>query len=271
MNSLKYGFQQNYDSFADLVESVEATVDNLESFEYQKENCVYYTNKQDVIETLNKNEAQETSPVFLHCREITSNLNKTLTAVSDFNDLDAVTSNSTKRVVETKDDKPISLNKSKRVKLFSRRKDVIIKTLLRKCRKFFLKDFSTRTNYLKTAKRKFGSSVYKTLIEFYLNTVFPNCQSEDLLMFMAAFLYPQDMEDSIDSFVSPTYHYSTIKALLAKIHEILYKYSHQKFDGFSKNSEFKILFMKFDELGSDVHKIDSEYAAGFEIIKDQLQ
>ena len=265
MNSPKYWVPQGYDSFADLVESVEATVDNLESFEYQKENWVYYTKRQSEIESSIKNDAQETKSVFLHCREITS------IAVSDLNDLDAVTSIPTKKVVEANDDKPISLNKSKRVKLFSRRKDVIIKTLLRKCRKFFLKDFNAKTNYLKTAKRKFGSSVYKTLIELYLNRVFANNQSEDLLMFMAAFLYPQDMEDSIESFVSSTYDYSSIKALLVQIHEILYKYSHQKFSGFSQNPEFKILFIKFDEMGSEVHKIDNEYAAGFEIIKDQLQ
>lgn len=270
-NSPVYWVSQNYEAFADLIESVGATVDNLESFEEQKENRVYYTKRPDDFEDFKENDSQETSPVSQQCREITSNFKQISNAAPDSCNLGAVTSPSTAKVVETNVDKHISNNRSKRAKLFSRRKDVIIKTLLRKCRKFFLKDFNSQTNYLKTAKRKYGSSVYKTLIELYLDRVFAGNQSEDLLIFMAAFLYPQDLEDSIDLFVSPRYDNSTIKTLLAQIHEILYKYSHQKFSGFSKNPEFQTLFLKFDEMGSEVHKTDSEYAAGFEIIKDQLQ
>lgn len=269
-NSPMYWVSQNYEAFADLIESVGATIDNLESFEDQNENWVYYTNRPEEIKNSNENDSQETTPISLPSREITSNFNNT-NAAKDSSNLKAVTFLSTSKVVETNEEKQISLNRSQRVKLFSRRKDVIIKTLLRKWRKFFLKDFNSQTNYLKTAKRKYGSSVYKTLLEYYLNRVFVNNQSEDLLIFMAAFLYPQDLEDSIDLFTSPRYDNFTIKTLLAQIHEILYKYSHQKFSGFSKNPEFQILFLRFDEMGSEVHKKDSEYAAGFEIIKDQLQ
>ena len=138
----------------------------------------------------NNSVAQETTPVSLQCGEITSNLNKTPTAKFDSKESDVVTIIQDKKVVKTKNDKSKSLKKSKKIKIFTRRKDVIIKTLLRKCRKFFLKDFSTKTNYLKTAKRKYGSSVYKIFVESYLNTIFVNNQSEDLLIFMAAFLYP---------------------------------------------------------------------------------
>lgn len=158
----------------------------------------------------------------------------------------------------------------KKSKTFSRRKDVIIKTLLRKCRKYYLKDFNKRSNYLKTIKRKFGSSIYKTLLEDYLTKVFKTSSNEHLLIFMGVFLYQKDLEDNLDLFVSPNYGPAEIKKLINTVHEILYKYSHQKFHYFSKNEEFKYVFLHFAELGTKDLMRDKEYAAGFEIIRDQL-
>ena len=155
-------------------------------------------------------------------------------------------------------------------KMFSRRKDVIIKTLLRKCRKFFLKDFNSKTNYLKTAKRKFGSSVYKSLLEDYINRVFQIPCSRKMLIFLGVFLYQQDLEDNLDLFASPNYSPKDIKTLIMTVHEILYKYSHQKFYYFSKNEEFKFLFNYFEKLGTEEVKTDREYALGLDIIRGQL-
>lgn len=163
-----------------------------------------------------------------------------------------------------------SKRKSRKTKLFSRRKDVIIKTLLRKCRKYFLKDFNATTNYLKTVKRKLGSVVYKTLLEDYLTKVFKVKCNEKLLLFMGVFLYQQDLEDNLDLFVSPNYHPAEIKNLIMSVHDILYKYSHQKFHTFSKVKEFKFIFTHFDQVGAEDLKRDPEYAAGFEIINGQL-
>lgn len=163
-----------------------------------------------------------------------------------------------------------SQRKQKKAKVFHRRKDVIIKTLLRKCRKYFLKDFNAKTSYLKTAKRKHGSSVYKTLLEEYINKVFNIKRDDDLLMFLGVFLYQQDLEDNLDQFLGPNFTPAAVKNLLSSVHEILYKYSHQKFNSFSKNQEFALVFRHFDKHGSESLKKDKEYAAGFEIIKDQL-
>lgn len=157
-----------------------------------------------------------------------------------------------------------------RTRLFSRRKDVIIKTLLRKCRKFFLKDFNIKTNYLKSSKRKFGSSVYKTLLDDYITKVFKIPCNEKLLLFMGVFLYQTDLEENLDLFVSPNYTPKDIKQLIVSVHNILYKYSHQKFDNFSKNEEFKFVFTYFDEVGTDEIKQDHEYALGLDLIKGQL-
>ena len=126
---------------------------------------------------------------------------------------------------------PIKIKKSR---IFSRRKDVIIKTILRKCRKFFLKDFNSRTHYLKTAKRKFGSSVYNKLLENYITSVFRVPCSQKMLIFMGVFLYQQDLEANLDLFIGPNFTPKDIKNLATTVHDILYKYSHQKFHKFSK-------------------------------------
>jgi hypothetical protein len=157
-----------------------------------------------------------------------------------------------------------------KTKLFSRRKDVIIKTLLRKCRKFFLKDFNVKTNYLKSIKRKFGSSVYKTLLEDYITKVFQIPCTEKLLIFMGSFLYQKDLEDNLDLFVSPNFWPNEIMLLITSVHNILYRYSHQKFKNFSKNEEFKFVFTYFEEVGTDEVKQDQEYALGLDLIKGQL-
>lgn len=257
------------DTFSNWVESVEATVDNLESSEYQNDNYVYDKRCLGYMKISNNDESCNTTYVSKQSQNIASNLEVTSTAELDSQNLNSVTIIPENNMSEKNDELP-SGKRAKRVKLFSRRKDVIIKTLLRKWRKFFLKDFNSKTNYLRTAKRKFGSSAYKNLLWNYLNKIFDYDWSESLFIFMAAFLYQQDLEDSMDLFISEKYSRNRIQILLNQIHEILYKYSHQKFHEFSKNPEFRHVFMKFNEIGSEDWLKDVEYAAGIEIIIDQL-
>lgn len=133
-----------------------------------------------------------------------------------------------------------------------------------------MKDFNVKTNYLKSAKRKFGSSVYKTLIEDYITKIFQIPCNEKLLLFMGVFLYQQDLEDNLDLFISSNYSPNDIKQLITSVHNILYKYSHQKFDNFSKNEEFKFVFTYFEGVGTDEIKQDYEYELGLDLIKGQL-
>ena len=166
----------------------------------------------------------------------------------------------------------VSQTPLKRKNLFSKRKDVIIKTLLRKWKKFFVKDFNSQTSYLKTAKRKFGSSVYRSTLETYITQVLQIPFTEDMLIFLGVFLYPRDLEDNLDFFVSPNFPPLAIKSLMMRVHEILYQYSHKKFHTFSKNSEFKFLFTYFEKAGiSEIQKHipDQEYARGLDIILGQ--
>ena len=268
ISSILYNLNDDY-MLNNSIESVEATVDNLESSEYQNENLIYDNRLQGDMKNSKNDDSRDTEHISQQSWNITFNVNLTPIAEWDSSNLSSVTIHPESNLFDM--DKELQTGKrSKRVKIFSRRKDVIIKTLLRKWRKFFLKDFNARTNYLRTAKRKYGSYAYKNLLENYLNKIFEGRCTESLLIFMAAFMYQQDIEDSINLFVSEKYSIEKITKLLNQIHEILYKYSHQKFHEFSQNRDFRHVFMKFYEIGSEDCSKDIEYAAGIEIIIDQL-
>jgi hypothetical protein len=161
--------------------------------------------------------------------------------------------------------------KLRRKKLFSKRKDVIIKTLLRKCRKFFVKDFNTSTDY-KKLKRRQGNQVYKDLITTYLTNLLGESVNDSLIAFFGAFVYKADFDANMDSFYSgcPNLTQDEIQTQAEKIHEILYSYSHQKFRTFKDNLNFMPIFMHFYKNGSETLKKDPESRAGLEIIHDQL-
>jgi len=166
--------------------------------------------------------------------------------------------------------------KNGKEKVFSRRKDVIVKTLLRKCRKFFLKEFKRRhvktlyyelQKYVQTA---FLADVTRNNVEDEKWIETRQANEKKLVLFLAVFLYPKYVETHMDLFVSDEWSQKDIRELVSRIHEILYKYSHQKFHIFSKNEQFKNVFELFDKLGSMELRQDREYAAGFEIINGQL-
>lgn len=158
----------------------------------------------------------------------------------------------------------------KRGKQFSRRKDVIIKTLLRKCRKFLTNDFNARTDYIRQ-KRRLTNKIYFGLLRNYLHSIVSANVSDKLVAFLGAFLYQQDLETTLDSFASPSLTSAEVQEQSDKIHDVLYRYSHQKFRVFiAEHSELTPIFMHFYHHGCESLRDDLEYAAGLEIVKDQL-
>jgi len=119
-------------------------------------------------------------------------------------------------------------------------------------------------------KRRLTNKIYSSLLQEYLNSVLNVNSDEEIKAFLGAFIYQQDLEDNLDSFCSPNLTLAAIKEKCDKISEILYKYSHKKFRVFSKTREFLPIFLHFYNRGSQSLQKDPEYAAGLEIIKDQL-
>lgn len=156
-------------------------------------------------------------------------------------------------------------------KMFSRRKDVIIKTVLRKWRKFFITDLNSKTNYAKL-KRKYGKSIFVSHLRKYLKTILGDHVDERTTAFFAGLISHQDLEASKDDFVSATFTHEDLKKQSDSIFDILYKYTHQKFGVFSQDSTFLPIFMHYYRHGSEsLLKSDHEHYAGLEIIKCSLQ
>lgn len=271
-NTPNSAFFRDFDSFNAVTESVNATVEFNEGSELPKSQEPTVERWPLFVGHSNKDSREESNFVNRDWNSIFTTLTKPLSAGEESLSSKPVTFNTDEFTCEAseKSSEIAGSHKPRKVKIFQRRKDVIIKTLLRKCRKFYLKDFNKQTGYLKTVKRKFGSSIYKTLLEEYLTKVFGVQGNEALLIFMGAFLYQQDLEDNLDLFVGPNFGPTEIKKLVTSVHEILYKYSHLKFSTFSKNEEFKFVFLNFVKEGSADLTKDKEYAAGFEVIKGQL-
>lgn len=118
-------------------------------------------------------------------------------------------------------------------------------------------------------KRRQTNSIYAAELRDYLTSVL-NLHDSHVTAFLGAFLYQQDLEENLGLFESPNLSPACIKEKSDKVHEILYKYSHQKFRVFAKYSEFVPIFMHFYNHGSETLRTDPEYEAGLEIIKDQL-
>jgi len=97
--------------------------------------------------------------------------------------------------------------------------------------------------------------------------------SEHILVFLGVFLYPKDLDDNLDLFISSIYSPLDVKSLASEVHEVLYKYSHKKFERFSQNKEFKFLFKHFEKsFLQDLQKeeLSQEMIRGLEIIRGQL-
>jgi hypothetical protein len=252
------------------LESVEATIDNYESSHASSGEVEQQSVNSGVVGHSISYNNEVSAPLDMDAIS-TSTIKLDLNEETEFVKLQTTSVSKCKSIQPTElcDTHAKPTKTRKRQKLFSRRKDVIIKTLLRKCRKFLTQDFNTATNYAKQ-KRRLSSSIFADLLGNYLTSVVKVQATDSLVAFLGALLYQQDMDNNMDSFSSPNLTPATIQETSDKIHEILYKYSHQKFKVFTKYSDFVPLFMHFYNHGTDSLRNDPEYDAGLEIINDQL-
>lgn len=93
--------------------------------------------------------------------------------------------------------------------------------------------------------------------------------------YLACLLYPQDLSRNIDSFLTKKgtedmeasrKHY---KHVIHKIHDTLYKYSHDKLDFFVAKPELSSLFLHFYREGAGSDKTDPKYVEEYEFIKSK--
>ena len=93
--------------------------------------------------------------------------------------------------------------------------------------------------------------------------------------YLACLLYPQDLARNIDSFITKKYtenidsYRKTYKGIIHKIHDTLYKYSHDKLDFFVSKPELSSLFLYFYKEGAGYDKEDPKYVEEYEFIKSK--
>lgn len=139
-----------------------------------------------------------------------------------------------------------------------KRKDVVFKTILRKCRKYYQTVFNLKAGFLKSRKSQ-PCSYYRECIQKFIDQVVTIKCNHDLSFHMGALLYPQEMVRWIETFIYPegvkTFTPKKVvkrkveshKLQVDKLHNILYKYTHEKMKKFISIPELSVIFLNFLE------------------------
>lgn len=139
------------------------------------------------------------------------------------------------------------------------RKDVKYKTLLRRCRRFFQKAFDSETTYL-TRRRFKGPGFFKEQVSKFAQEIMPEGwePSLELEFYLASFLYPQHIMENIAPFLREGQDVEAYRTIAAKIHDILYNYTHIKLRAFTKMQELAFLFRVYYKRGAEKEKADKQ-------------
>jgi len=136
--------------------------------------------------------------------------------------------------------------------------DVSYKTILRKCRKYYQQRFNLHTSFLRN-KKKEATGFYRDCIDKFITDHVDIKTNLNINFHMASLLYPQEMIKRIESFVYPNgiknftpkkvikRKLDSHKGHVEKLHDILYKFTHEKLDKFISVPELALLFMHYIE------------------------
>lgn len=168
----------------------------------------------------------------------------------------------------TPEDDPDFYYKSPRKQKFeyNKRKDVILKTILRKCRRTLQDEFNNLTGYF--PKRKIhGHQFLKDSILKYHDSFSNKPEQLDLIFYLGAVLYPQEMSRGVDCFFESDKNERVkfrkiYRAKIQKVHDVLYRYSHEKMDYFVTVPELAYLYSVFYQAESKKSGEDIFYMNG---------
>lgn len=155
-----------------------------------------------------------------------------------------------------------------------RRRDVIFKTILRECRRFFQIQLSNVTGFITSKKPRNDDYMYSCMKRFNEEALGKQGTFEENF-YLACLLYPQDLIRNMDSFVEKkgVSDFDTARKELKqdcqKIHDTLYKYSHDKLDFFVSKPELSFLFCYFYEKGAGAEREDPKFSEEYEFIRSK--
>lgn len=155
-----------------------------------------------------------------------------------------------------------------------KRRDVLFKTILRECRRYFQIQLSNLTGFI-TSKRPRNDNYMYTWMKRFNIEVLGKQGTFDENFYLAWLLYPQDLSRNIDAFVKENQEkdfkltLKEYKSIAQKIHDTLYKYSQDKLEFFVSRTDLSFLFWYFYENGAGAEKDDPKYAEEFEYIRNK--
>jgi hypothetical protein len=129
---------------------------------------------------------------------------------------------------------------------YNKRKDVILKTILRKCRRALQDEFNDLSGYFQNRKMQ-GHQFLKDSIMKYHDSITGKPQQLDLAFYLAAILYPQEMSRGVDCFFEcdkeeRVKNRKFYRAKIQKVHDVLYRYSHERMDYFVRVPELAFIY-----------------------------
>lgn len=132
---------------------------------------------------------------------------------------------------------------------YNKRKDVILKTILRKCRRTLQDKFNDMTGYFPSRKLKGPQFLKDCIVEFH-KTFCDVPEQLDLVFYLGSMLYPQEMMRGVDCFFESEINERVklrkiYRAKIQKVHDVLYRYSHEKFSYFTTIPELCYIYALF--------------------------
>lgn len=145
---------------------------------------------------------------------------------------------------------------------YNKRKDVILKTILRKCRRVLQDEFNELTGYFANRKMQ-GHQFLKDCITKFHDSLPNKPEQLDLLFYLGSVLYPQEMSRGVDCFFESDKNERVklrkfYRAKIQKVHDVLYRYSHEKMDYFVNVPELSYIYSLFYKK-EDSHKGEDIY------------
>lgn len=149
---------------------------------------------------------------------------------------------------------------------YNKRKDVILKTILRKCRRILQDDFNGLTDYFQNRKMQ-GHQFLKDCVLRFHDSIPNKPEQLDLVFYLGAILYPQEMNRGVDCFFEcdkkdRVKQRKFYRAKIQKVHDVLYRYSHEKMDYFVKVPELSYLYTLFYKKEIEENNEDQYYING---------
>ncbi|CAI2373271.1 unnamed protein product [Moneuplotes crassus] len=160
-----------------------------------------------------------------------------------------------------------------------KRRDVIFKSILRECRRFFLAQISNMPGFVIFKNERNGAYLYKSMKKFN-QAILKRVGTFEDSFYLAALLYPQDLKKNFEEFVKESKcedHELTkssgrdtiLKSIIDRIHNTLYKYSIDRLNFFTSKPSIAFLFCYYYAHGAGSSKDDPKLSKEYEQIRQK--